>query len=84
MRVWEYVLYHAFSQERDAQPQLAKATQPLISSALQVGLFVGGMPLVMDPWWTQIHPDWVISALLAPVLFLVKWENGTIHPGSLH
>lgn len=27
-------------------------------------------------------PDWVISALLASVSLLGRWENGTTHPGS--
>lgn len=40
-------------------------------------------PLVMDPQSAQIHPDPVMSALLASVFLLVKWENGTTHPGSL-
>ena len=78
MRVWESVLYHAISQERDPASQLAKATQPS-----RLDFVWQGPPLVMDLRWTQIHPDGVISALLAPVFLFVKWENGTIYPGSL-
>lgn len=32
----------------------------------------------MDPQWTHIHPDGMISVFL-----LVEWENDTIHPGIL-
>lgn len=42
---------------------------------------MGETPPVIDPQWT--HPAWVISALLASVFLLVKWENGTTHPGRL-
>lgn len=40
--------------------------------------FVWEAPLGMHPQWTHIHPDRVSSVFL-----LVKWENDTIHPGSL-
>ena len=53
--------------------------RPLISSRLQAGLCAGKTPLVMDPQWTQIYPNWVKSPLLASVFLPMKWENGTIH-----